>query len=159
MPSASLRSTLTLFLAAVAVTAACRPEPTSTRPAGAAEALETTNSAPEGVTSTRSGSEAPPLEGLFACSVDADCEIVEMGRCDVCNGGWQLSVRRGGADEARARHGEPTTGPAGCTKRGCDWSPTPMCDAGRCARTMDFDADPATPPTKVANFSEGRGRR
>ena len=89
---------------------------------------------------------------MFTCSVDADCVLVDLGPCDICNGGEQIAAHRDHAADALAKYGRGSGG--ACTERGCDWSPTPICDAGMCARLMDFDSDPATPPTKVANFAK-----
>lgn len=88
---------------------------------------------------------------MFACSVDADCVLVDLGPCDICNGGEQISVHAGHADQALAKYGREQGG--ACSAMGCQWSPAPTCDAGVCARLLDLDADPATPPTKVVNFS------
>lgn len=77
-----------------------------------------------------------------------------MGACDACNGGWLLSVRADQVAAAQAKYGDKPTGAVACTERGCNWSPTPVCNAGVCARTMDFDSDPSTPPELVLNKIE-----
>lgn len=91
-----------------------------------------------------------PKDPMFACTAAADCVVVEMGCCDHCNGGWQLTVSTAHVDAANAKyHAQDCSG--ACTKRGCEWAETPVCEAGSCARTEDRDGDPSTPPTLVPN--------
>lgn len=91
-----------------------------------------------------------PKDPMFSCSAAADCQVVEMGCCDHCNGGWQLTVNKQQIDAAKAKYHEPNCG-GPCTERGCNWHETPACEAGTCARTEDRDDDASTPVTLVPN--------
>lgn len=73
---------------------------------------------------------------LVACTVDADCEVVEMGCCDACNGGFYMSIAKTHHAAAIARWHETDCSGA-CTERACEWHEAPVCDAGVCARMED----------------------
>jgi hypothetical protein len=78
----------------------------------------------------------PSADALVACTVDADCVVVEMGCCDHCNGGALMSIAKDNKDAAMARW-HATDCNDGCTERACDWHEAPVCDAGTCAQMRD----------------------
>lgn len=73
-------------------------------------------------------------EPMFACLTDGDCTVVEMGCCDYCNGGWQMSVNTKQVDRAIQTWHEPSCEIEACTKMACEQSLSPVCDGGICAR-------------------------
>ena len=55
-----------------------------------------------------------------ACEVDADCEVVQLGCCDHCNGGEAVSVHRGWVDVVLDEYHERCGGSFACTDMGCN---------------------------------------
>ncbi len=71
-----------------------------------------------------------------ACTVDADCAVVELACCDHCNGGQVAGVHRDFAAEVRAGATAACHDTA-CTELGCVAPPTPVCDRGMCGVAID----------------------
>jgi len=78
----------------------------------------------------------PPVDdrAMFACTSTADCEVIEMGCCDHCNGGYLLAVNRMHAERATANHRAQDCGAGGCPHERCEAEVHAVCDAGACAR-------------------------
>ena len=80
-------------------------------------------------------SEYPPPQPLdleyTACTDVAQCEVVELGCCDACNGGTAVSVHIEKAAEVIERYSERCATPTSCTQRGCPPF-TSACDNGVC---------------------------
>ncbi len=120
---------------------ACAPKPAT--PDGDSKPVTETPATPDGdsqpVTETPETPETPATydtSDMFACASDDHCVVLEMGCCDHCNGGWQLSVNTAHAEAATAKHHDQNcTG--GCTKRGCAWKTTAVCHEGTCAMSED----------------------
>jgi hypothetical protein len=96
-------------------------------------------------------------EAMFTCSDTAECVVVETGCCDHCNGGALLAVNNRYSDAAmaafRQRECDDETS---CTKMACEYSYTPVCDAGTCARLEDHPlGEAATMLELVHNYAEG----
>lgn len=70
---------------------------------------------------------------MFACMTDDDCTVLELGCCDKCNGGWQLSVNTRHAEAATRTWAEQQCD-TGCTTLECPVTLAPVCDGGVCAR-------------------------
>jgi hypothetical protein len=75
---------------------------------------------------TKSASWTPPTRAevdehpeWVACETDADCEIVELGCCDRCNGGTALSVNSAAKDKVAKEWGEAGCKDRACTELGC----------------------------------------
>jgi hypothetical protein len=95
-----------------------------------------------------SGAEDP----LVACEDDDDCELVELGCCDRCNGGWVMSFAKATATEARSRWREPGCGRmVHCTSLGCLDHARAVCDAGTCARIVSPFGPDGIAPTLLPN--------
>lgn len=79
----------------------------------------------------------PPEEWL-ACRADADCEMVPLTPCPICNGGAAMVVNRASATAARSRFGEQTCMRymTACTESLCE-GPFSRCVAGACALERD----------------------
>jgi len=77
----------------------------------------------------------PPQElpaEYTTCSVATDCEVVELGCCDECNGGTAYAVASDHVDAVREAYSEACSGDWGCTEMACaDW--VVSCNAGTCA--------------------------
>jgi protein TonB len=70
---------------------------------------------------------APPAAWL-TCTADADCQAVEVGCCDHCNGGRVVSVVSKQAKAAQKRY-RPRRCPDACTELGCAEA-VPVCIQG-----------------------------
>lgn len=92
----------------------------------------------------------PPPDDWVACKADADCEPIEMGCCDHCNGGWVLAVERGHAQTARTQVHEKCEAQVSCTELACG-KVGARCDGGRCTWTWDahMDGSFADQPNRV----------
>jgi hypothetical protein len=77
---------------------------------------------------------SPRVDPMFACVVNSDCVVLEMGCCDHCNGGSLLSFNSAYTSVAIDRHHERFCDDDTCTERVCFDSITPICDKGMCAR-------------------------
>src|SRR5262245_27140954 len=55
---------------------------------------------------------------MQACNADADCEVVEVGCCDHCNGGKVISVAKPNVAAATAKY-KATNCSGACTERAC----------------------------------------
>jgi hypothetical protein len=74
-------------------------------------------------------------DSFFACTDSADCVVLETGCCDHCNGGALLAVNTRYSESAmEAFRQNSCADDSACTKVACEWSFTPVCDAGTCAR-------------------------
>lgn len=74
-------------------------------------------------------------DAFFACSDSAECVVLETGCCDHCNGGALLAVNSRYSESAMEAFRQNSCGDdSACTKVACEWSFTPVCDAGTCAR-------------------------
>lgn len=80
-----------------------------------------------------SDSDGAMPEAWTQCTTDAECQLLEVGCCDHCNGGDAIAVNRDHAQDARRWHAARRTCPSPtlCTERGC-YGPFPTCSAGRC---------------------------
>jgi hypothetical protein len=87
---------------------------------------------------TTSSSTALPAEWL-ACTTDEDCQAVEMGCCDHCNGGWVLGVNNASVEAARAKYRTGCTDMA-CTELGCG-GVKGACREGACTWAWDVKMD------------------
>jgi len=95
---------------------------------------------------------ALPTEWV-ACRADADCQALELGCCDHCNGGWVMAVNQAHVARALAAYhanceshdeilpdGTMTFSGPSCTEVGCG----PIgerCAGGRCVWTWDARLD------------------
>ena len=68
---------------------------------------------------------------LTACELDRDCVIVELGKCDACNGGFSVAVNRDSEEEVRKKYSQRSPFGYACTAMGCVSGPA-VCDAGTC---------------------------
>ena len=74
-----------------------------------------------------------PLESrLTICELDRDCVIVELGKCDFCNGGLAVVVNRASEAEVRKKYSQRSPLGYACTEMQCVTGP-PVCDGGTCA--------------------------
>lgn len=83
---------------------------------------------------------APPrpstIDERQACTVDADCAVVELACCDHCNGGQVAGVHRDFAAEVHAG-ATAACGDTACTLMACVAQPTAVCDHGMCGVAID----------------------
>lgn len=90
---------------------------------------------------------APPrpttIDERQACTVDADCAVVELGCCDHCNGGQVAGVHKDFAAEVHAS-ATADCGDTACTLMACVAQPTAVCAQGMCG--VAIDGQVATPP-------------
>src|SRR5262245_43603877 len=56
-------------------------------------------------------------DGWLACSVDADCVVVEIGCCNHCNGGRVIAVNKSASSAAVTKY-KPKACSGECTERG-----------------------------------------
>jgi hypothetical protein len=121
---------------AVALLACARQAPAPARDPGARErtVLVSEPVQPEIVDSMTPLATEPMPEPMFACLTDEDCTVVELGCCDACNGGWQLSVNTKHVDHATQELHESDCGTTACTRMACVDALSPVCDGGLCAR-------------------------
>ena len=81
----------------------------------------------------------PPQElpaEYTSCNVAADCEAVEVGCCDECNGGTAYAVASDQVDAVREAYSEECGAGMACTEMGCsDWILS--CTAGTCTMARD----------------------
>lgn len=90
-----------------------------------------------------------------ACRGDADCEALELGCCDHCNGGWVMAVNRAhvapalaayhatcDAHEERLPDGSIAFSGPTCTELGCG-AIAQRCAGGRCVWTWEARGDGA----------------
>lgn len=77
----------------------------------------------------------PPQElpaEYTSCTVAADCEAVEVGCCDQCNGGTAYAVATDQVDAVREAYAEDCSTGADCTEMACgDW--VLICNVGTCS--------------------------
>lgn len=92
---------------------------------------------------TACGYPPPPADELpeeyVTCAAPDECQVVEFGCCDACNGGEARAIRKDHADEARRRYQESCAFGVTCTLVAC----APLratCTDGRCALAQDTDA-------------------
>jgi hypothetical protein len=95
------------------------------------------------------GAPPPPGSGSFderqACTVDADCAVVQLACCDHCNGGTAVGIHRDHAGEVGRSYRGDCEGVA-CTLRACP-QPTPVCSRGICGLRVGREVStPALPP-------------
>ena len=83
---------------------------------------------------------APPrpstIDERQACTVDADCAVVELSCCDHCNGGRVAGVHQDFAAEVHAS-ATAACGDTACTLMACVAQPTAVCAQGMCGVAID----------------------
>ncbi|MBN1282834.1 MAG: hypothetical protein JXA24_03575 [Proteobacteria bacterium] len=88
---------------------------------------------PDPVDAPQSSKNNPvPLSGdTIACAGGDDCEIVELGCCDHCNGGFAVAVNKEFASEVAERNSQSCGDDELCTEMAC--APIfPRCRDGEC---------------------------
>jgi hypothetical protein len=78
-----------------------------------------------------------PLEAnLTSCADESECQVVELGCCDQCNGGFAVAVHSDRVAEVMARFSEDCGSSFACTEIGCaPW--VVRCEQGRCGLARD----------------------
>jgi hypothetical protein len=153
-----------LLIAAAIAFAACANRPTTTTDDDRDPARETVTvrvirlNAESSESSPRLDLSAASVdEAMFTCSDTAECVVVETGCCDHCNGGALLAVNNRYTDAAMAAFRQRECEDSSCTKMACEWSYTPVCDAGSCARLEEHTlGEVATLSVLVHNWPSGR---
>ena len=89
-----------------------------------------------------------PYDERQACSIDADCIVVEIECCDHCNGGTVVGIQRDYVNDIRASYvPDSKCKDAACTKMACVEEPVAICRQGICGlRTGEREDVPALPP-------------
>lgn len=128
--SSATTSTITAsFGLALAALACGGAQPTPTEPAPPSAPVAT---APPAPSSTPTATPTASASGADdACDVDTDCEHVELGCCDHCNGG-----KLGAFNKAHASKHRPTCEPTRCTRRGCG-AATVRCASHHCVAGVE----------------------
>lgn len=72
-------------------------------------------------------------EKYVACTVSSDCKVLEVGCCDVCNGGAGISVNKAFADEAYSKYKQSCSPDWACTLMACLSPPVAYCKEKKCA--------------------------
>ncbi|MDH5673112.1 MAG: hypothetical protein OEZ06_13235 [Myxococcales bacterium] len=73
-----------------------------------------------------------PLDAQYtACGDVSECEVLELGCCDACNGGTAVAVHKEHAADVMERHSERCGASTACTSIGCaPWELS--CEQGVC---------------------------